>query len=76
MPLHPAGFSVLDAWNYGNKTKEKQIHYYNVSTSFVYKTSKFSLSFGKQKEGILCVGGVCRAVPASYGCNLSIVTSF
>jgi hypothetical protein len=69
-------FSVLDAWNYGNKTKEKQIHYYNVSTSFVYKTSKFSLSFGKQKEGILCVGGVCRAVPASYGCNLSIVTSF
>ena len=22
---HPAGFSVLDAWNYGNKTKEKQI---------------------------------------------------
>jgi len=69
-------FSVLDAWNYGNKTKEKQIHYYNVSTSFVYKTSKFSLSFGKQKEGILCVGGVCRSVPASYGCNLSIVTSF
>ncbi|MDY0014671.1 MAG: DUF6029 family protein [Bacteroidales bacterium] len=69
-------FSVLDRWNYGNPEKEKQVHYYNVSTSFVHKTSKFSLSFGKQYEGILCVGGVCRVVPASYGCNLSIVTGF
>jgi len=64
--------SVLDRWNYSKPNK----HYYNVSTSFVHKTSKFSLSFGKQYEGILCVGGVCRVVPASYGCNLSVVTSF
>ncbi|NLJ81545.1 MAG: hypothetical protein GX330_00260 [Bacteroidales bacterium] len=69
-------FSVLDRWNYGNPVKEKQVHYYNVATSFVHKTSKFTLSFGKQYEGILCVGGVCRVVPASYGCNLSVVTSF
>lgn len=65
-------FSVLDRWNYSKPNK----HYYNVSTSFVHKTSKFSISFGKQYEGILCVGGVCRVVPASYGCNLSVVTSF
>jgi len=64
--------SVLDRWNYSKPNK----HYYNVSTSFVHKTSKFSISFGKQYEGILCVGGVCRVVPASYGCNLSVVTSF
>lgn len=69
-------FSILDRWNYGNPEKEKQVHYYNVSTSFIHNTSKFTLSFGKQYEGILCVGGVCRVVPASYGCNLSIVTSF
>lgn len=70
--------SILDRWNYGNpdKSKRAQLHYYNVSSSFVYKTTKVSLGFGKQYEGILCVGGVCRVVPAAYGLNLSIVTSF
>ena len=68
--------SVLDRWNYGNDDPKKRIHYYAISGSFVYKTTKVSLSFGKQYEGILCVGGVCRAVPASYGAGLSVVTSF
>ncbi len=68
--------SVLDRWNYGNANPEKQVHYYSINGSFVYKTTKVSLSFGKQYEGILCVGGICRAVPASYGAGLSIVTSF
>ena len=68
--------SVLDRWNYGNKDSKKQIHYYAISGSFVYKTTKISLNFGKQYEGILCVGGVCRAVPASYGAGISIVSSF
>ena len=68
--------SVLDRWNYGNPVENKQVHYYNISGSFVYKTSKITLGFGKQYEGILCVGGVCRQVPASYGMNLQVVTSF
>jgi hypothetical protein len=68
--------SVLNRWNYGNPDKSKRISYYSVSGSFVYKTTKISLSFGKQYEGILCVGGVCRAVPASYGAGLSIVSNF
>ncbi len=68
--------SILDRWNYGNPDTDKRIHYYTVSGSFVYKTTKVTLSFGKQFEGILCVGGVCRSVPASYGAGLSVVTSF
>jgi hypothetical protein len=68
--------SVLDRWNYGNRDAKKQIHYYNISGSFVYKTTKISVNFGKQFEGILCVGGVCRAVPASFGAGISIVSSF
>ena len=68
--------SVLDRWNYGNKEADKRIHYYAISGSFVYKTTKVTLSFGKQFEGVLCVGGVCRVVPASYGAGLSVVTSF
>jgi len=52
------------------------VHYYNVSGTFVHKATKVTLGFGKQYEGILCVGGVCRQVPASYGMNLQVVTSF
>jgi hypothetical protein len=68
--------SVLDRWNYGNPNVDKRIHYYGISGSFVYKTTKLTLNFGKQYEGILCVGGVCRSVPASYGAGLSVVTAF
>ncbi|MCL2131527.1 MAG: DUF6029 family protein [Lentimicrobiaceae bacterium] len=68
--------SVLDRWNYGNPDPEKQVHYYGIGGSYVYKTTKITLNFGKQYEGILCVGGVCRAVPASYGLGLSVVSSF
>lgn len=68
--------SILDRWNYGNPVESKQVHYYNISGSFVYKASKITLGFGKQYEGILCVGGVCRQVPASYGMSLQVVTSF
>jgi hypothetical protein len=68
--------SILDRWNYGNADPEHRTHYYMVSGSFAYKTTKVTLSFGKQFQGILCVGGVCRKVPASYGLGLSVVTSF
>jgi hypothetical protein len=68
--------SVLDRYNYGHPDPEKRVHYYGISGSYVYKTTKITLNFGKQYEGILCVGGVCRAVPASYGLGLSVVTSF
>jgi len=34
------------------------------------------LMYGKQREGIFCVGGVCRNVPASNGVTLTITSSF
>ena len=68
--------SVGDQWNYGNSDKGQRIHYYNVSAAFVWHTTRIALNFGKTREGILCVGGVCRSVPASYGMGLSVTTSF
>lgn len=68
--------SVGDQWNYGNSEKSMRIHYYNISAAFVWNTTRISLNFGKTREGILCVGGVCRSVPASFGMGLSITTSF
>lgn len=69
-------FSIGDQWNYGNPNPDMRLHYYNVAVSFVYGTTRVSLNFGKVKEGMLCIGGVCRAVPASYGLGLNITTTF
>ena len=69
-------FSVMDAWNYGHPDEEMKIHYYNISATYVHNATKVTLGFGKVEEGILCVGGVCRQVPASYGMSLQVVTSF
>ncbi|MBQ7735145.1 MAG: hypothetical protein IJT61_04320 [Bacteroidales bacterium] len=68
--------SISDQWNYGNEVKNQRIHYYNIAAAFVIKTTRIALNFGKTKEGILCIGGVCRSVPASYGLGLSVTTSF
>lgn len=69
-------FSIGDQWNYRNPNPDMRLHYYNVAASFVYGTTRVSLNFGKVKEGMLCIGGVCRAVPASYGLGLNITTTF
>lgn len=69
-------FSVGNQWNYGNENPDMRISYYNISAAYVIKTTRIALNFGKTKEGILCIGGVCRAVPASYGVGLSVTTSF
>ena len=68
--------SVSDQWNYGNADKLHRTHYYNIAAAFVIKTTRIALNFGKTKEGILCIGGVCRSVPASYGLGLNVTTSF
>lgn len=68
--------SVGDQWNYGNADPNMRLHYYNIAGAFVWNTTRIALNFGKTQEGILCIGGVCRAVPASYGVGLSLTTSF
>lgn len=69
-------FTVYDQYNYGNPHKEKQIHYYAASIGYTKKANRFQLSYGRQREGIVCVGGVCRNVPASNGITFSVTSSF
>lgn len=69
-------FTIQDQWNYGNAETSQRIHYYLLSAGYTHKTSRISLSYGRQRVGILCVGGVCRYVPASSGFTLSLSTSF
>jgi len=69
-------FSIMDEYNYGNPVEDKQIHYYNVSFGYTNKTNRISVRYGRQRDGLLCVGGVCRYVPASTGLTITITSSF
>jgi len=69
-------FTVYDEYNYGNPDADMQLHYYSAAMAFVQGTTRVALSYGRQREGLLCVGGVCRAVPASNGFTLTVSSSF
>lgn len=68
--------ALADKYNYGNPVKDYRQHYYSVSGGYIKDATRISLTAGRQNEGMLCVGGVCRLVPASSGVTLSVTTSF
>ena len=69
-------FYVTDLYNYGNDLEYQRNHYYNFGGAFRKKTTRIALSYGRQRGGLVCVGGVCRNVPESSGVSLSLNTSF
>ncbi len=74
-------FSVIDEYNYGSYVKgrfdtQRRTHYYFGSIAYVAGANRFGISAGRQRAGLLCVGGICRVVPASNGITLSINSSF
>ena len=69
-------FTIADQYNYGNKHSDERIHYYTGSFGYTLKTTRFALTYGRQREGVVCVGGVCRQVPASSGFYVTISSSF
>lgn len=68
--------SVIDQYNYGNDNVDERIHYLYATAGYINGSNRISVGYGKRREGIFCVGGVCRAVPASNGFELSITSSF
>ena len=69
-------FSIADKWNYGNPVEEYRDHYFTGTISYIHDATRVMLSAGRQSEGVVCVGGVCRTVPASSGISLTVSTSF
>ena len=68
--------SIADKWNYGNPVEEFRDHYFTGNITFIHEATRVMLSAGRQSEGVVCVGGVCRVVPASSGVSLIVSTSF
>ena len=69
-------FAFQDMYNYGNENEDKRLHYSNINIGFLKGSTRFEIGYGKKREGIFCVGGVCKLVPSSNGLNLSITSSF
>ncbi len=67
---------ALDEYNYGDATPDLRIHYLTVTGGYTHNALRITIGYGKQRAGILCVGGVCRTIPASNGLTLSITNSF
>ena len=64
--------SISDQYAY----KDGIGNYYNISAGYTKGATRLQLGYGKQREGIICIGGVCRQVPASNGLTFSLTTSF
>ncbi|MCB0521471.1 MAG: hypothetical protein H6577_17145 [Lewinellaceae bacterium] len=70
--ISPGKISPVDA---GTGKKEK-IHYPRVDVFFTHHANRFSLSYVKQVEGIVCSGGICRLEPAFSGVKVGINSTF
>ena len=85
-------FYVSDMWNcekmqdgaYGNyymnintyEYDHELLHYYQVGASFTHNSLRAQLSYGRNRAGYVCSGGVCRFQPAYTGVNLALTLSF
>ncbi len=61
-----------DMWNFGGTGK----HYYNGGFSYTHSRTRVQLSYGRNRAGYVCSGGVCRYTPAYTGVNLLLTSSF
>jgi len=68
--------SIIDQYNFGNPDEAKRVHYLYGSAGYINGPHRLSIGYGKRREGIFCVGGVCRAVPASSGLEVTFTSSF
>lgn len=74
-------FFVSDMYNI-DSTEEGEVsgtagnHFYNVGAAFSYKQTRVSLSYGRNRAGFVCSGGVCRFQPAYTGLNFVLTSSF
>jgi len=58
------------------EVETKRIHYPIGSVGYIRGGNRFQVNYGRQRAGIFCVGGVCRAVPAANGLTVSITSTF
>ncbi len=66
------GFFATDMYNYGST----KIHYYNLGVVYNDGSNRLSMSYARQRGGLICVGGVCRYVPPNKGIQINLSLRF
>ena len=74
-------FFVSDMYNIGRTNKYgttlgTKKNYYSVGGSFTIQRARIQLSYGRNRAGYICSGGVCRYSPEYNGINLAVTASF
>ncbi len=64
---------AADSYNYGG---EGETHYYNFGGSYTKGNTRLGLNYGRQRGGLICVGGVCRFVPENTGLSANLTVTF
>lgn len=76
IPSTKWSFFVHDIYNYGSDLETERLHYYSFGGAYSKGATRLSANYGRQRGGMICVGGVCRYVPESAGFSLSLTTNF
>ncbi len=61
-----------DMYNHG----DSKLHYYSAGAAYTYSKIRVAASYGRNREGMVCSGGVCRWQPAYTGGNLQLSLLF
>lgn len=72
---HDWTLALQDIFNYGHPTPSRRIHYPILSLIHFNGPTRVQIGYGRQQQGVFCVGGVCRVVPPSSGLSISLTTS-
>ena len=64
---------IADNWNYGGLD---EIHYYSIGGSYSKDNMRLGLNYGRQRGGLICIGGVCRFVPENTGLSANLTIAF
>ncbi|NBC25160.1 MAG: hypothetical protein GVX78_06055 [Bacteroidetes bacterium] len=67
--------SVINQYNFGN-ADGNEYNFPVISAGYIKESSRITVSYGRQRAGVFCVGGICRVVPASNGLSVSLTSSF
>lgn len=72
------GLYLNDSYNYeeSKNPQDTKIHFFNIGGSYAKGSSRLGLNYGRQRGGLLCVGGICRPVSQNTGLTLNFTTAF
>ncbi len=69
-------YNVKPRKTFDAEGKPLPIHYPRLDVYYTSGPNRFSLSYVKQVEGVVCSGGICRLEPAFSGVKLTVNASF